>query len=217
MRRAANFDGLARVYRWLEYGTLGPALERTRTRMLPRLAGVQQALVLGDGDGRFTAALLGTYPAMQAEAVDVSRAMLAEMRRRVPSSRLRTTVADVRGFTPDGTPGLITTHFVLDCLTQAEVEAVIARLVPCLAPGGLWLVSEFRIPAGVLRWPARVYVRALYVAFRVLTGLRVTRLPEHRGAMRAAGLELVAEEFGLGGVLVSELWQRSQGLKRALD
>ena len=45
-----------------------------------------------------------------------------------------------------------------------------------------------RVPEGWLKWPAWWLVRGLYFAFQVLTGLRVTRLPDHRSAMEAVGL-----------------------------
>ncbi len=201
-----NFDPLARSYRWLEYLSLGPLLQRTRTHHLPALAASKQALLLGDGDGRFTAALLRRYPHLHAEAVDVSPAMLATLRRSSPA--VTTTQADLRTYTPSITPDLITAHFVLDCLTQSELESLVARLVPRLAPAGLWLVSDFRIPPGPLHWPARLYIRALYLAFRILTGLRITRLPDHATPMRRAGLKLTGEHRTLFGLLTTQLWQK---------
>ena len=67
-----NFDRIARPYRWLEYLSLGRALERCRFHFLPRLRDCRRALVLGDGDGRFTAKLLDANPSVQVDAVDIS-------------------------------------------------------------------------------------------------------------------------------------------------
>ena len=205
-----NFDRIARPYRWLEYLTLGPILQRTRTRHLGLLSHQKQALILGDGDGRFTAALLSHNPTLHADAVDLSRFMLALLRRRAAAAgsepRLQTHQADARTFIPITPPDLIVTHFFLDCLTQPEVDALIARLAPLLAPGSLWLVSDFRIPSGPLRVPARLYIRSLYLAFRLLTGLRVNRLPDHVTPLSRAGLRLVASHTTLFGLLTSEVW-----------
>ena len=94
--RDANFDRVARLYRWAEYLALGPLLERTREHFLPQLAGRRQALVLGDGDGRFLARLLRQQPGLHALAVDTSAVMLRLLRQRcldsAPAavSRLRT-------------------------------------------------------------------------------------------------------------------------------
>ena len=45
-----NFDFVARPYRWLEYLTLGRALEHCRLHYLPSLLKRNRALILGDGE-----------------------------------------------------------------------------------------------------------------------------------------------------------------------
>jgi ubiquinone/menaquinone biosynthesis C-methylase UbiE len=210
MTGAPNFDRIARPYRWLEYLALGPLLEQTRNHHLPRIEHCRQALVLGDGDGRFTARMLASCPAMQADAVDLSAAMLHLLQGRCMRNAQRLTAhhADARSFDPPQVPGLVVTHFFLDCLMQSEVDALVARLTRQLAPGALWLVSDFRIPEGALGWIARGYVRLLYFAFRVLTGLRTTRLPDHASALRRCGFKLLAMHRTMFGMLTTELWQR---------
>ncbi len=205
-----NFDRIARVYRWAEYLTLGPLLNRTRNHFLPSLTQSRRALILGDGDGRFTAALLATNATVKVLAVDTSASMLALLRRNATrstltaASRLRTTQASALEIQPSNDTDLIVTHFFLDCLTQPDVDAVIPRLA---RPGALWLLSDFRIPPGPLRLPARLYIRALYLAFRILTGLRVTRLPDYATPLRRAGFIPIAIRHRLFGLLTSELWQ----------
>jgi SAM-dependent methyltransferase len=200
MTRAPNFDPVARIYRWAEYLTLGPLLQRTRTHFLPQVADRRRALVLGDGDGRFLAKLLAQNPTLYATAVDSSEAMLQLLRRRCGTGRLETIHAD--GLTvaaPAGTD-LIVTHFFLDCFTQEEINALALRLA---RPGVLWLLSDFRA-RGLI---SRVYVRSLYFAFRALTDLRVTQLPEPGSALSAAGFHRIAHHQSLGGLLYTELWQ----------
>ena len=215
-RPAPSFDRIARVYRTLEYLILGPLLQRTRLHHLPALAGRRRALILGDGDGRFTAALLRANRSICVHAVDTSLRMLQLLHRRctraTPSAyaRLRITHADALTLTPASGTDLVVTHFFLDCLTQTELEALIARLTPTLAPQALWLVSDFRIPRGLLHFPARLSIRALYLAFRVVTGLRATRLPDHATPLRAAGFTLTSAHRRLLGTLTTELWQRTQ-------
>lgn len=205
-----NFNGVARAYRWLEYLTMGPLLEQSRFSHLTRLAGCSQALVLGDGDGRFTARLLGSDPSIRVEAVDLSRTMLWLLRRRclAHAERLVTHEADARCFVPTVTADLVVTHYFLDCLSQSEVDALIAGLTPHLASGAIWLVSDFRIPGGLVRWPAWVLVRFLYVAFRLLTGLQPTRLPDHALPLQRCGFVRIAVARGMFGILTSEVWQR---------
>ncbi|HWZ52803.1 MAG TPA: class I SAM-dependent methyltransferase [Granulicella sp.] len=215
--KTANFDLIARLYRPLEYLTLGCALERCRCHFLPDLTPRTRALVLGDGDGRFLARLLDQNPTLRADAVDTSATMLALLDARCgpAQSRLRTHHTDALTFAasqPAEPYDLVVTHFFLDCLTQTEVDALAARIVPSLTQSeagpeaALWLLSDFRIPAGPLKLPARLLVRCLYLAFRILTGLRVTALPDHQNALTRAGLTCIARHRSLGGVLTTELW-----------
>jgi len=211
----ANFDAVARPYRWMEYLTFGRALEHARNHFLPQLTDRRNALVLGDGDGRFLARLLTTNPTLQADAVDTSPAMLRQLTRRACTAapnvqtRLLTHQTNALTFTPTQTCDLIVTHFFLDCLTQSELNLLATNLARYSAPKALWLISDFRIPTGPMRWPARALVRALYLAFRILTGLRTTTLPNHAAALTAAGFTRIDQRPSLAGLLTTEIWERS--------
>jgi len=212
----ANFDHIARPYRWLEYLTLGRALERCRLHFLPQLMHCRRALVLGDGDGRFLARLLTQNHSLKADAVDTSAVMLSLLRQRCldvvrnTATRLRTHHFSALDYTPAKDCDLVVTHFFLDCLPQSEVDALvhrIHRIAAPLAPGTLWLVSDFCIPTGPIRLPAKLYVRGLYLAFRLLTGLRTTHLPDYAAPLTAAGFTRIAQHHSLVGILTTELWQ----------
>ena len=211
--REPDFNLIARFYRWLEYLTLGTALEDCRAHFLPQLADRRRALVLGDGDGRFLAQLLGHNPHLEADAVDTSAAMLELLRERCEAAaldadtRLRTYHSNALTFPLEGRYDLVVTHFFLDCLTQAELDMLVTRVASTLAPGALWLVSDFRIPNGLIRLPAQMFIRSLYLAFRVLTGLRTTHLPDHVTALTRSGLVRVAHRHSLAGLLTTELWK----------
>lgn len=211
--REPDFNLIARPYRWLEYLTLGRTLEWCRTHYLPLLSDRCHALVFGDGDGRFVAQLLAHNRTLQADAVDTSRTMLRLLRQRseaaVPdaNTRLRIHRANALTFPLAGGYDLIVTHFFLDCLTQADLDTLVARVASSLVPGSLWLVSDFRIPSGLMRLPARALVDGLYLAFRVLTGLRTNHLPDYATPLTRAGLRRVAHRYSLAGLLTTELWQ----------
>lgn len=214
MRQTPDFDGLARLYKWMEFFSFGPWLALTRRTFLGRLRACRRALVLGDGDGRFTARLLRENPAIRIEAVDASSAMLEALLRRAggDESRVRVHLADIRAWRLPAPIvaepfDLIATHFFLDCLTTQEIQSLATRLRHAVAPGALWVVSEFAVPAGWYgRLVARPLVAALYFCFWLLTGLAVRRLPEHGAALRDAGFTLVEQKRRLGGLLVAELW-----------
>jgi ubiquinone/menaquinone biosynthesis C-methylase UbiE len=208
--RPPNFDPVARIYRTAEYLTLGPLLNRTRTHLLPQLLNSRRALVLGDGDGRFLAQLLHQNPALHAVAVDTSATMLHLLQRRChfAATRLETAHTSALTITPAKDTDLIVTHFFLDCLTQPQLDALAHGFAQHTAPGTLWLLSDFAIPQHPALKPlATAYIRALYLAFRLLTGLRTTTLPDPHSALTAAGFQRLHRHTLLRGLLYTELWQ----------
>ena len=244
-----NCDPLARWYRTLEHLGMGRALERRRCEFLPGLSAVApvpivgqraplpmerpegngaryptnrrcRALLLGDGDGRFLAALLDANATVQIDCVDSSAKMLALARERSLRAsgkdqvafRVRFLHADARQWSPPvGTVyDLVVTHFFLDCLTDADLAQLLNRLEPSLACNAVWLVSEFHQPSGGLRaWRAKLWIGGLYLAFGWLTGLRVRRLPDHRRALTSHQFTLEQAVQAEWGLLVSEWWRRS--------
>jgi hypothetical protein len=212
MNPPPNFNRLARLYLWMELFSFGLWLAITRQTFLPRLQQSRRALVLGDGDGRFTASLLRANPKVHIDAADASAAMLAAlMRHAAPhANRVTTHLADIRDWQPpaDSLPyDLIATHFFLDCLTTPEVQSLATRLHAAAAPNALWVVSDFAIPAGWFgRLVALPVVTGLYLSFGLLTGLAVRRLPNHAAALSAAGFTLLQRRTRLGGLLIAELW-----------
>lgn len=209
-----NFDPVARIYRYAEYLTLGPLLQRTRTHFLPQLTECRRVLALGDGDGRFLARLLQQNRGLQAVAVDTSAEMLNLLGTRChkvmphDTNRLRVWKGSALHVTPAKDTDLITTHFFLDCLTQPELNTLTQTIAANTAPGTLWLLSDFGPPhPGLLRPLAALYIRALYLAFRILTGLRVTHLPNPQSALTSAGFDRIARHDILYGLLYTEIWQ----------
>ena len=209
----ANFNRLARVYRWLEWLSFGPILWRCRCAYLAAMKNRRAALVIGDGDGRFTARLLLENPRITVEAVDASDAMLHRLTQRTGrnSARVHARLADARQLhLARRSFDLVATHFFLDCLTTREVESLAMRVREAMTPDAVWVVSEFAIPGN---WYGRLIasplVSALYVAFGFLTGLGIRQLPEHRSALQKSGFVLTSLQKRMWGLLVSELWERN--------
>jgi ubiquinone/menaquinone biosynthesis C-methylase UbiE len=210
---AINFDPIARPYRWLEYMTFGPSLERCRSAQLVRLAGAQHALFFGDGDGRFLARLLAANTTLSADVVDSSRSMLGILDRRIqrsgPQARRRISLhhADALHWNPSGSYDLVVSHFFLDCFFPHQLEQLFDRVLPHLRPGAQWVISEFAIP----RNPFAAYLAGgliglLYRAFGLLTGLPVRTLPDYAALLLGRGFVLIRDRRYLAGLLCSQLW-----------
>jgi ubiquinone/menaquinone biosynthesis C-methylase UbiE len=213
---AIDCDLIAPWYEPVEHLCFGTALEMRRNTFIPYLGDARKALSCGEGDGRFMTALLKANSEVEITAIDASRKMARVAERRVASlgsegqGRDTYHCGSIHNFvSPHAGYDLIATHFFLDCFSGEEAAVVIDRIADWAAPRSRWIVSEFAQPTSAMGylWTGAV-IRSLYAAFRVTTGLRITHLPDYRPAMRRAGFELRRQEHAVGGLLVSELWER---------
>jgi SAM-dependent methyltransferase len=200
-----NCDRIAPHYWWIERLGMGRALERRRRWFLPEIEHARRALVLGDGDGRFLQELLRRNAVVRADYVDLSGRMLELARQRAGAERVDYQRADALAAEfPRDEYDLIATHFFFDCFDERKLHALIGRVANAAKPGAQWIVSEFRVP----NIPARLLVSALYLFFRVMTGLKTRNLVDHRPMLRAHGFRLINERHSRGALVVSELWGR---------
>lgn len=202
-----NCDAIAPYYAAMEFAVFGRTLERCRFHLLPELASSRQALILGDGDGRFLRKLLRSCPELQADYVDSSEGMLRLARSAVGEARVRYSRADVlRDPLPKASYDLVAAHFFFDCFDANQLPHLVER-VRAAAPNARWLVSEFGVPRN--RWlcaPARGLIATMYGFFGLTTGLRTRSLVDHRAFLERAGLTRIRSAEHARGLLVSELW-----------
>lgn len=200
-----NCDLIAPHYWWIERLGMGRALERRRRWFLPEIEDARRALVLGDGDGRFLRELLRRNLGVRTDYVDLSRRMLELARRKAGADRVAYQQADVRSVKfPVDEYDLIATHFFFDCFTAKELDVLIGRIAASTKPGAKWVVSEFCVST----IPARLLVSALYLFFRITTGLQTRQLVDHRPMLRSHGFRMIRDSYARGRLVVSELWER---------
>ena len=197
-----NFDAIARWYRWLEYSGFGGELQRRRCVFLSEVADARRVLVLGAGDGRFLVKLVKQNRGASIDYVDLSLEMLELARGRAGDGVTYLHGDALKMGLPEAEYDLIVTNFFLDCFDETDLTKLVDRVTKSARTDARWLVSEFRQPAA---W-ARLVVRALYAFFRVTTGLKTTRLVDHRPLLAQQGFRLAKEERARFGLLASELW-----------
>ena len=210
---AKTFDRLARPYRLLEWIAFGPLLERARFQHLEQLRDCQRILLLGDGDGRVLSRLCALAPAAHIDTLDLSAGMLARAASRLtPADRTRVIFRQANalqaGYPPTAYDAVVT-FFFLDCFTDSQVSALIARMQPALTADALWLFADFAEPAhGWRRLRAKIWLAVMYAFFRWQTGLSTRRLPASEALLLSAGFTMRAETSFQGGFVRSAVFAK---------
>jgi ubiquinone/menaquinone biosynthesis C-methylase UbiE len=210
-----SFDAVAPWYRTLETIAFGNALQRARTACLDAIGAPRRALIVGEGNGRFLAALLQRHPLITVDCVDRSERMLDLARRHILETspaeirRVAFLERDVLSWAPNDRYDLIVTHFVLDCFKTRQVGLVAAKLAQAAAPNAIWLLADFRIPKnGFASAHARAWLAIMYWFFRLVAGIEANELVDPSPFLRVEGFTLVREHLFRLGMVKSELWRK---------
>jgi len=194
----------------------GAKLQRCRVAFLSVVPAPRRALLLGEGHGRFLTALLQKHPTAQCVCVDASQRMLDIARSHIlqlglGAASVEFVHADLTSWTPPTNSfDLIVTHFVLDCFTDEQLDAILASLAAAGTAELRLLAADFRQPEkGPARWRAGAILAVMYIFFRWATGIAAAKLPATDALLRKHGFMLCQRRISEWGLLQSDLWQKA--------
>jgi len=212
-----SFDILAPFYRWMEAVLAGGLLQRCRIAHLVEIRDCRNALLLGEGPGKFLIALLRANPHIDVTCVEQSSRMIAVARRHLQKhgldlSRVRFERCDALAWRPTEEKfDLVATHFFLDCFPPEQLGPLIAKIAARTTCNARWLVTDFQVPErGWRRSRAKATLALMYSFFRIVTHLPASRLTPPDGLLRAHGFQLDARRIANLGLVHSDLWQRDE-------
>ncbi|MET9963338.1 class I SAM-dependent methyltransferase [Streptomyces sp. NPDC006326] len=179
---AEVFDALAERYEEA-FGRI-PAQQEALDWLAARLPRGARVLDVGSGTGRPTAETLAAA-GCSVTGIDVSAAMVALARERVPQARFEQ--ADVRTYTPGEAFDAVCAFFPLLIMEQAEVAASLERMASWVAPGGHLVVAT--VPGDIRDLPIE------WMGHRVTVSSLSAQ--EYGQRIEAAGLELLHRHTSL--------------------
>ena len=209
-----SFDLLAPHYRWMEALCAAGQLQRCRTALLGAIPAPQQALVYGEGNGRFLVELCRRFPAVRVTVVEASAVMIDLARARLQRAGLAgAQVAFIHADAltwqpPEGAFDLIVTCFFLDCFREDQLQHLVPAIANAATADAHWLHADFQIaPTGLMRMCSRVIVKFLYVFFRCVTRLPAHELVDVAPCLSAVGFTRLQRREFILGLLFCDLWK----------
>jgi ubiquinone/menaquinone biosynthesis C-methylase UbiE len=216
-----SFDLLAPHYRWMEAVLAGNKLQRCRTHWLDSVTHCRNALLVGEGNGRFLAECANRLPETQLTVLDASTKMLKQAEQRWRNARgdarAKFVQAKLPGLNlPSHAYDLIVTNCFLDCFGPEQLPQVITDLSTCATDSAIWLITDFAIPQnGWPKWRAKAVLHAAYMFFRITTNIRAKAICPPDRLVAEAGFELKGRIEADAGLLYSAMWQRTKNPNHA--
>ena len=203
-----GFDALAPIYDRFASLVYGSAIREAQLFFLKAIPSSAHVLILGGGTGWLLAELLKTYPKIEVWYIEASVKMLEQAQQKL-SEQQKSRVKFIHG-TEDSIPHGIQFHavitgFYLDLFSTTTLRRVIDTIAASLAPGSVWLVSDF-IARKV--WWQRILLKVMYAFFRWCCGIEAKQLPPWEQYMTAQGWEAKEEQLFFRGFIKSVRYSR---------
>jgi ubiquinone/menaquinone biosynthesis C-methylase UbiE len=210
-----SFDTLAPGYRISEWLLAGQLLQRARLAHLHKVFDCRQALLLGEGPGRFLIPLLQQAPDIKVTCVEQSPGMVRQLKlhlARSGLSRRHVEIVEADIFTWKPVPGsfdLVVACFFLDCFTPDQLEQLTARVGVAATSDARWLVADFNLPdTGWQGRRASILLWLMYRFFRWATALSASHLASPDPYLSQVGFIRRDQRLLSQGLIRSDLWQR---------
>lgn len=210
-----NFDGIAPFYRMMERLAAGQRLHRCRVAFLDEIPPPRNALLVGEGHGRFLLPFRQKFPEAKITVIDGSAEMLRIAKKLLDEQRISTRDIDFvhsdlfSWQSPPDTYELIVTNFMLDCLTAPQIDRAVLQLSQAATSEANWLIADFEIaPRGPAKWRTRAITGLLYTFFRIVTRIPASSLHPPDAALERAGFSRWKRRTWEWGLLKSEWWGR---------
>jgi len=191
-----DYAGIAPIYSRLSRLVFGSTLDRANRWFLEG-TGAKSVLIIGGGDGSAYVDMAG---ALRGEFWEKSSAMLRLAKDNLAKSALSFHSGD---FESQIKADFILLPFVLDTLTDLEMEKMLLQLRAHLNPGGKLGLSDF-FPAQNLF--QKVVFWAMILFFRIFTAHSRRDLPDYGRYLARAGYRLQEEKIWRKGWIRAQAW-----------
>ncbi len=206
---AANYDNAARFYDWLSRLVYGSRLIEAQQFLISYIQAGSRILIAGGGTGRILDDIVKLHPAgLVITYVEISANMMRLSKQRNTGSNRLNFINDAVENLPDGDLyDVILTPFLLDNFAQDTLQTVFASLHHRLKPGGLWLNADFQLTGS---WWQALLLKAMFIFFRLLGCVQVTRLPAIDAEFKKYLYQAAAQKTSFKGFIKSSVYHLRQ-------
>lgn len=203
-RTAKGFNLLAPVYSGLSKLIFGKSIERAQLHFLDCIDSTRHVLFLGGGSGEVLHALVTTYPTVKVDYIDLSPKMIELAKSKTGNPSSVNFITGTEQNIPARSYNVVITNFYLDLFSDKRLNEVIDIIKPRLADNVTWLATDF---ISEKTWH-RIFLKAMYMFFKIITRIEAGSLPDWQSALSNAGLKEVTSRNFYGGFIKSSVYKR---------
>ncbi|HET8859464.1 class I SAM-dependent methyltransferase [Marivirga sp.] len=167
----ANFNRIARTYDFWKWIVFGNQLEKAANHFLNHIPSKSKILIIGGGTGQI---LKNFDISHQIKYLELSSSMIKKAKSVEFDAKIDFIQADVLEWHSDVKFDFIITPFILDCLTEKQLNLIFPKLKNLMNKDGKWIQTDFYPKTKIQRF----LVRMMYNFFRFTANLKTNQLIE---------------------------------------
>lgn len=161
-------------------------------------------LILGGGSGELLNTLLQKHPTVSVDYIDLSPNMIELAKRKTGNPLSVNFITGTEQNIPSRTYTVVITNFYLDLFSDKRLNEVIDIIKPRLSDNVIWLATDF---ISEKTWH-RIFLKVMYVFFKIITRIEAGSLPDWQSALSHAGFREVKSKNFYGGFIKSSVYKR---------
>lgn len=203
-RTERGFDFLASRYTSLTRLVFGKTLDHAQKFPLDFIEPGVSILILGGGSGQLLSTLLQKHPAVSVDYIDLSPKMIELAKGKTGNPSSVNFITGTEQNIPSHAYTVVITNFYLDLFSDKKLNEVIDIIKPRLADNVIWLATDF---ISEKTWH-RIFLKVMYVFFKIVTRIEAGSLPDWQSALSHAGFREVKSKNFYGGFIKSSVYKR---------
>ncbi len=204
-----NYDAAAWFYDGLAQLVFGKALVKAQRFLVKHISAEKNILIVGGGTGWILEEIAAVQSAgLKIVYVEISAKMLhLSKQRNCGKNTVEFVHAAIEEYKINQSFDVILTPFLFDNFSEQRIQTVFRQLNSSLNPGGLWMLSDFRVEKSYAGYWQKVILQLMYWFFGWICSVEARRLVDLEAYFKAGKYSLQSQKKFYGGFIVSQVYQ----------
>jgi ubiquinone/menaquinone biosynthesis C-methylase UbiE len=204
---AANYDNTTWFYERLSKMVFRSVQLKAQEHFLNCIQPGSTTLIIGGGTGEILESLTKLHPAgLRITYVEISAKMMALSRKRnTGQNDVTYIIENIEQVILKQQFDVVITAFLFDNFSDESLATVFPLIDAQVKPGGLWLNTDFQLTGPL--WQ-KVMLKGMYIFFRLMAAVDVTRLPDVKQMFRVHSYYLLNEKTFYGNFILATVYRK---------
>lgn len=204
-----SYDTVASFYDSLANLIFGNTIKKSQKFLIDAIPSKSKILIIGGGTGWILEEISAKHASgLQITYVDVSKKMIdLSKKRNIKNNQVVFVAESILETELNSHYDVVITPFILDNISDENIERIINKITSCIDKNGLWLHADFQIHNNSL-WQ-KIFLKMMFLFFKITCGIEASSLAETKRKFEKRGYILIAAKNYFSSFICSVIYQKT--------